>query len=133
MDARHPRCGAGARATLRGEAARRRRGPARRDALCAPGLDGVGVGALVLWDPVLNGAAWYAQASAEHRVYARGLGAIRHGRPARAPAGCEELCGTTYARGTIAELARLRLAVPTGIPVQIHATTIAWHHPARID
>ena len=101
--------------------------------LCAAGLDGLGLARLVLWDPVRDGAAWYAQVSAEHRVYARGLGAIRHGRPARAPAGCEELCGTTYARGTIAELARLRLAVPTGIPAQIHATTIAWHDPARID
>ncbi len=64
---------------------------------------------LVLWDPVLDGATWYADSAAEHRVCVRGLAGVRRGRPPRRHDGVEELCGTSYARATLRELAALRL------------------------
>jgi amino acid adenylation domain-containing protein len=96
-------------------------------------LAGVPLARLVLWDPVRDGASWYEQAAAEHRVYVRALQSLRVGRPPRRTTHGEELCGTVYARDTLRELAQLRLAPPRDVPCATHATSIAWFDPVRID
>jgi amino acid adenylation domain-containing protein len=93
----------------------------------------VAVARLVLWDPVRDGATWYADASAQHRACVRGLAGVRRGRPPRRRDGVEELCGTTYARATLRELAGLRSMPPAGLAVATHTTAIAWHDATRID
>ena len=98
--------------------------------LCASGVE---LARIVLWDPVRDGARWYAQASAEHRACARALQGLRLGRPPRRQAQVEELCGTQYSLDTIRELASLQLAPPRVVPCATHDTQTAWFDAVHVD
>ena len=85
---------------------------------------------LVLWDPVAEGSAYYAELSEMHQKY---LAAIRHLRlramPERIP-GAEELLGQTYSRSALREVKALSLApIASGRPVPIR--WLITSQPAR--
>jgi len=68
----------------------------------------------VLWDPVLDGASWIAEATAMQREHLRGLQHLRLGRRPRETPGCVELLGATYAASTLRTLEGMKLAAPKG-------------------
>ena len=83
----------------------------------------------VLWDPVIEGASWLAEASAMQREHLRGLQHLRLGRRPRAIPGCVELLGGTYAAVTLRALEAMRLAAPRG-PVAWLVTSNRAHQVA---
>ncbi len=69
----------------------------------------LGLSRLILWDPVCDGAEYYAEMAVAHRHYVSSMQHLRLGRaPARLP-GAEELLGTTYSDAALRELRGLSI------------------------
>ncbi|HEU4539282.1 MAG TPA: hypothetical protein VFS00_34410, partial [Polyangiaceae bacterium] len=70
----------------------------------------LGLSRLVSWDPVCDGAEYYAEMADAHRRYVSSMHHLRLGRrPERLP-GAEELLGTTYSDEALRELRGLAVA-----------------------
>jgi len=84
------------------------------------------VARLVVWDPIVEGSAYYAELADLHRRCVRGLQHLRLGRPPQRLLGAEELLGATYSDAMLRELRALRL-VRSAVPLRWLAT----HDAAR--
>jgi hypothetical protein len=70
----------------------------------------LGLSRLILWDPVCDGAEYYAEMAAAHRHYVSSMQHLRMGRPPGRLPGAEELLGTTYSDAALRELRGLSIA-----------------------
>jgi amino acid adenylation domain-containing protein len=74
--------------------------------------EGLDLARLILWDPVVDGAAHHAELARMHRDYVRSMRHLRLWRFPRRARELEELGGATYSLAMIDELERLRIAPP---------------------
>jgi pimeloyl-ACP methyl ester carboxylesterase len=68
------------------------------------------VARIVLWDPICDGADYYAGITAGHRRYLRATRHLRFRRARRRAGGAEEILGTTYSEAALRELRALSIA-----------------------
>ena len=87
---------------------------------------GLEVARVVLWDPIVHGAAYYAALAKGHRQYLRSVQDLRFSRWLRRGRGCEELLGLTYSESALRELKETvmrPIATPRALVVKWLATS----------